>query len=83
MSAFNKILTLMVGMIFLIGIVSMVVSYIEIRWREVRQKQLLDGAELRALRAQIEPHFLFNSLNTIVSLVKTDPDKAEKLILQL
>lgn len=70
-------------MIFLIGIVSILSSYIEVRWKEVRQNQLITSAELKALQAQIEPHFLFNSLNTIVSIVKSDPEKAEDLIIRL
>lgn len=40
-------------------------------------------AELRALRAQINPHFLFNSLNTIRYFVRTSPDKARELLLDL
>ncbi|MCZ6750134.1 MAG: histidine kinase [SAR324 cluster bacterium] len=37
----------------------------------------LNLAELKALKAQINPHFLFNTLNTISSLIMTDPEKAE------
>lgn len=40
-------------------------------------------AKFKALRAQIEPHFLFNALNTIASLCRTDPLKARKLIVDL
>lgn len=40
-------------------------------------------AELRALRAQINPHFLFNALNTIRYFVRTDPDTARRLLLDL
>ena len=45
-------------------------------------KQLVE-AELRVLRSQINPHFLFNSLNTIASLVPSEPDKAEKITVRL
>ena len=38
-------------------------------------------AEVRALRAQISPHFLFNSLTAIASFVRTDPDRARELLL--
>lgn len=37
-------------------------------------------AEMRALRAQISPHFVYNSLTTIASLVRTDPDRARELL---
>lgn len=45
--------------------------------------QLLSQAEIRRLQAQINPHFLFNSLNTIASFTRTRPDKARELILDL
>ena len=40
-------------------------------------------AELKALRAQVHPHFLFNALNTIASFCRTNPLKARELILDL
>jgi two-component system sensor histidine kinase LytS len=43
--------------------------------------QAAASAELRALQAEIEPHFLFNCLNTIASFIRTDPDRARELIL--
>ncbi|HYN30065.1 MAG TPA: histidine kinase [Dermatophilaceae bacterium] len=39
-------------------------------------------AELRALRAQISPHFIYNSLAAIASFVRTDPDRARDLLLE-
>jgi two-component system sensor histidine kinase LytS len=39
------------------------------------------SAELKALQAEIEPHFLFNCLNTIASFIRTDPDRARELVL--
>lgn len=44
---------------------------------------LATKAELEALRAQISPHFLFNTLTTIASLTRTDPAKAHALIIDL
>jgi len=38
-------------------------------------------AEVRALRAQISPHFIYNSLTAIASFVRTDPDRARELLL--
>lgn len=46
------------------------------------QRELAVHAELRALQAQINPHFLFNTLNTITSFIRTDPQKARKLLIQ-
>jgi signal transduction histidine kinase len=48
-----------------------------------RQQQLIretSDAQLRALRAQINPHFLFNALNTIVASIDERPDLAEKTV---
>jgi two-component system LytT family sensor kinase len=41
----------------------------------------LAEAELRALRAQISPHFVYNSLTAIASFVRTDPERARELLL--
>jgi two-component system LytT family sensor kinase len=51
--------------------------------REASLMHQLVEAELRALRAQINPHFLFNSLNTIAALVHQDPALAEAMTLRL
>ena len=40
-------------------------------------------AQVRALRYQINPHFLFNTLNAIAALVRDAPDKAEEMVMQL
>jgi two-component system sensor histidine kinase LytS len=45
--------------------------------------RMLAHAEIRRLQAQINPHFLFNSLNTIASFCRTNPDKARELLLDL
>src|SRR5947199_2544223 len=49
---------------------------------EEQQKLLLE-ARLDALQSQINPHFLFNTLNSISSLVRFDPDRARELIVKL
>lgn len=51
--------------------------------RETLLRQQLTEAELRALRAQVNPHFLFNSLNTIADLIVTNPTGAEAMTLRL
>ncbi len=47
------------------------------------QAELLAKAELKALQAQINPHFLFNAINTIVSLIRTQPNNARNLLIHL
>jgi len=47
------------------------------------QRRLLVQARLDALTAQINPHFLFNTLNSIASLVRTDPETARQVIFRL
>lgn len=54
--------------------------------REIEAQELIKlaaQAELSALRAQINPHFLFNALNTIGYLIESAPDKASVTLLQL
>ena len=45
--------------------------------------ELAKDAEIKALQAQISPHFFFNSLNVIISLIRTDPDQARQLLTSL
>jgi sensor histidine kinase YesM len=60
-------------------------------YRDLKAKELIEEklntlaaqAELKALKAQINPHFLFNTLNTIAALTHTDPRRAEETIEKL
>jgi sensor histidine kinase YesM len=51
--------------------------------REARLKSLVKETELKMLRSQINPHFLFNSLNSISSLTVTNPEKARIMVVKL
>lgn len=51
--------------------------------RQAQLESLVREAELKILRSQINPHFLFNSLNSISSLTVTDPEKAREMIVKL
>lgn len=46
-------------------------------------RALMKDAELKALQAQINPHFLFNTLNAIVTLIRIDPDSARQITVKL
>ncbi len=61
------------------GILSLHLALAEL---QVQQRLALDF-ELDALRAQINPHFLFNTLNTIASRIRTDPEDARQLLVRL
>jgi two-component system LytT family sensor kinase len=49
----------------------------------VQQQQLLHEARLAALSRQINPHFLFNTLNSVTSLIRLDPEKAREVVVKL
>lgn len=61
------------------------------RWKEVQSSHdreastqvMVKEAELQKLQLQLQPHFLFNSLNSINALIITQPDKAGKMVQQL
>lgn len=52
-------------------------------FREAELRRLADNAELRALQAQINPHFLFNALNTLYGLVPRQAAEARQMVLSL
>ena len=66
------------------SIVSLILLYhlcLQSRWKQQVQAEL--DARLQALQSRIQPHFLFNSLNTIASTVHTNPDLAENLLVHM
>lgn len=55
----------------------------ELRRNEIQMKLALSNAELRALEAQINPHFLFNCLNSIRGMISEDPAQAQDMVTKL
>ncbi|GFM80533.1 alginate O-acetyltransferase [Pseudomonas cichorii] len=55
--------------------------YLQSQWRKQQQGEL--QARIESLQARIRPHFLFNTLNSIASLVASNPVKAEQAVLDL
>jgi len=52
--------------------------------RRVQERdEQLARAELQHLKSQLHPHFLFNALNTVTSLIRTDPETATQMVAQL
>lgn len=64
------------------GLGNLISSQLELAELE-KQSRLLADAEIRALHAQINPHFLFNALNTIVSFIRFRPEQARELLIHL
>jgi sensor histidine kinase YesM len=63
-----------------------VVMYRDLQERlkaEARLNELLKESELNVLKSQINPHFLFNSLNSVSSLTMTNPEKAQEMVIRL
>ncbi|HYW22978.1 MAG TPA: histidine kinase [Terriglobales bacterium] len=55
----------------------------QLRLHEAEQQRVaLARSELRALRAQISPHFIYNTLTTIAAFIRTEPDRARELVLE-
>ncbi len=66
-----------------IGIEIKVFNSVRIQIKLEEQERLLLHARMEALQNQINPHFLFNTLNSISSLVRFDPDTAREMIFKL
>jgi two-component system sensor histidine kinase LytS len=64
------------------GLANLCSTQLELEEIQIKE-QMLTHAEIRRLQAQINPHFLFNSLNTVTSFCRTNPDRARELLLEL
>lgn len=65
-----------------VGISQFIFTQMEmVKISELEEKARI--SEIKALQAQINPHFLFNALNTIAAFVRTSPDRARELIVNL
>lgn len=65
-----------------IGLSKIISTLMEVSKVE-QMKEMATKAEIKALQSQINPHFLFNSLNAITSFIRINPDKARELIINL
>jgi two-component system sensor histidine kinase AlgZ len=62
----------------IVGALALRYFYVRGEWR--RNVELQARARVRALQARIRPHFLFNSMNTIAALTRSDPARAEEAV---
>ena len=66
-----------------IGVTLKVWNHTRNEWKLEEQRRLLIEARLRNLTSQINPHFLFNTLNSVASLIRVNPETARQLIVKL
>lgn len=80
------------GDLFVVVYGAIVGAHAAARWYEAWQEQRvvaarlerdLTNAQLSALRSQLNPHFLFNSLHSVVTLIGRDPDGARRMVVRL
>jgi len=86
LSYFTQLDWLLMTYLFLIGVAYALAYRRESEARALNASQLetrLIEAQLQSLQRQLHPHFLFNTLNTISGLIRSDPDGADKMIDQL
>lgn len=71
-------------MVFLVFLLSVALHYVLLALESSQRAEVLSReAELKALKAQINPHFLFNSLNSISALTSIDPARAREMCVRL
>jgi two-component system LytT family sensor kinase len=78
-------MTLVVVLVTVVGVATPIKIWnsARIEHRLQEQEQLLLAAKIEALKSQINPHFLFNTLTSISSLIRSQPDTARTLIVKL
>jgi two-component system, LytTR family, sensor histidine kinase AlgZ len=64
----------------LAGMAFALVGVVWLQWREAHRRPAEADARVAELQARIRPHFLFNTLNTAIALVRTDPERAEGVL---
>src|SRR5208282_4017080 len=72
-----------IATVMTVAIALKVLNNTRIEMKLEEQELLLLQARMDALQSQINPHFLFNTLNSVASLVRFDPDTAREMILKL
>ena len=72
-----------IATVMTVAIALKVLNNTRIEMKLEEQQLLLLQARMDALQSQINPHFLFNTLNSVASLVRFDPDTARQMILKL
>jgi two-component system LytT family sensor kinase len=78
-----SVLLLMLATVMAVAVPIKIWNNTRIEMNLEQHQQLLLKARMDALSSQINPHFLFNTLNTVASLIRYDPDQARVVVLKL
>jgi two-component system LytT family sensor kinase len=78
-----SVLLLMLATVMTVAVPIKIWNNTRIEMNLEQHQQLLLKARMDALTSQINPHFLFNTLNTVASLIRYDPDQARVVVLKL
>lgn len=86
--AFSKNYAFTYVLAFLITVITSLIVYSVAFFKEIQEQNLVNEklrkekvqAELNTLKAQVNPHFLFNNFNVLSGLIEEDPDKAQKFL---
>ncbi|WP_018879278.1 sensor histidine kinase [Thioalkalivibrio sp. ALE9] len=70
-----------IGVATILSLVAMHYLYLQAAWQ--RETRAVAAAREQAMRARLRPHFLYNSMNTIAGLCRSDPERAEQITLDL
>ena len=71
------------GTVIGVGLTLKVWNDIRNEWKIENQQRLLTEARFLSLALQMNPHFLFNALNSVASLIRSDPDRARQVVYRL
>jgi hypothetical protein len=81
---FHSVTPVLAGTVFLCYLLSIALHYVLLAVESGKQAEILSReAELKALKAQVNPHFLFNSLNSISALTTVDAKRAREMCIRL
>ena len=81
---FRPAVPVLAAMCSLVYLLAIILHYLLVAVESSQKAEILSReAELKALKAQVNPHFLFNSLNSISALTSIDPPRARQMCIAL